>query len=144
MLYYKAFHCLTFFAIFFPNGLACIRLFITRIRRYLKANLLWAFILLFKFISLLWSNVKLISCSCQAITDLNKMKMMMFVILVFSLRVLGLHDSSKEGCNLRPVIHMLKHFGCLPKPIPSFACQGSCSSYVQVSFWCIYVYTYFK
>ncbi|CAG2117845.1 unnamed protein product [Medioppia subpectinata] len=45
---------------------------------------------------------------------------------------------SKEECHLRPVIHVLKHAGCVPKPIPSFACYGTCSSYVQVSgskFW---------
>ncbi|GIX96769.1 hypothetical protein CEXT_262101, partial [Caerostris extrusa] len=29
------------------------------------------------------------------------------------------------------VIHVLQQPGCIPKPIPSFACQGSCSSYVQ-------------
>ncbi|GBN18123.1 Bursicon [Araneus ventricosus] len=43
-----------------------------------------------------------------------------------------------EECHLRPVIHVLQQPGCIPKPIPSFACQGSCSSYVQVSgskFW---------
>ncbi|XP_021000643.1 bursicon [Parasteatoda tepidariorum] len=43
-----------------------------------------------------------------------------------------------EVCHLRPVIHVLQQPGCIPKPIPSFACQGSCSSYVQVSgskFW---------
>ncbi|KAL1466439.1 hypothetical protein MTO96_042732 [Rhipicephalus appendiculatus] len=38
----------------------------------------------------------------------------------------------EESCQLRPVIHVLKQPGCQPKPIPSFACQGSCSSYVQV------------
>ncbi|GBN06156.1 hypothetical protein AVEN_191211-1, partial [Araneus ventricosus] len=36
-----------------------------------------------------------------------------------------------EECHLRPVIHVLQQPGCIPKPIPSFACQGSCSSYVQ-------------
>lgn len=49
-------------------------------------------------------------------------------------------DSQALGdeCHLRPVIHVLRHPGCVPKPIPSFACQGTCSSYVQVSasrFW---------
>ncbi|KAH8009427.1 hypothetical protein MRX96_016766 [Rhipicephalus microplus] len=39
----------------------------------------------------------------------------------------------EESCQLRPVIHVLKQPGCQPKPIPSFACHGSCSSYVQVS-----------
>ncbi|XP_023244240.1 bursicon-like [Centruroides sculpturatus] len=43
-----------------------------------------------------------------------------------------------DECYLRPVIHVLQHPGCVPKPIPSFACQGRCFSYVQVSgskFW---------
>ncbi|RWS16401.1 mucin-5B-like protein, partial [Dinothrombium tinctorium] len=58
-----------------------------------------------------------------------------FLILMF---VCGHSYGNKEICHLRPVIHLLKHPGCMPKPIPSFACQGSCSSYVQVSgskFW---------
>ncbi|UXI23133.1 hippocampus abundant transcript 1 protein-like [Sarcoptes scabiei] len=41
-------------------------------------------------------------------------------------------------CHLRPVIHILQRSGCIPKPIPSFACYGTCNSYVQVSnskFW---------
>ncbi|XP_077552630.1 cuticle-tanning hormone bursicon [Haemaphysalis longicornis] len=45
----------------------------------------------------------------------------------------GLAIGPEESCQLRPVIHVLKQPGCQPKPIPSFACQGSCSSYVQVS-----------
>ena len=40
---------------------------------------------------------------------------------------------SREDCRLRPIIHQLKYPGCIPKSIPSFACQGHCSSYVQVS-----------
>lgn len=35
-------------------------------------------------------------------------------------------------CHLRPVIHILQRSGCIPKPIPSFACYGTCNSYVQV------------
>ncbi|GIY97179.1 bursicon [Caerostris extrusa] len=42
-------------------------------------------------------------------------------------------DGRGEECHLRPVIHVLQQPGCIPKPIPSFACQGSCSSYVQKS-----------
>ncbi|KAI2810515.1 hypothetical protein BLOT_001677 [Blomia tropicalis] len=41
-------------------------------------------------------------------------------------------------CHLRKVVHILQHPGCLPKPIPSYACYGTCSSFVQVSsskFW---------
>ncbi|KAG8182264.1 hypothetical protein JTE90_004720 [Oedothorax gibbosus] len=50
----------------------------------------------------------------------------------------SLSEGRGEVCHLRPVIHVLQQPGCIPKPIPSFACQGSCSSYVQVSgskFW---------
>merc|ERR1712088_1076027 len=38
-----------------------------------------------------------------------------------------------DECHLTPVIHVLQYPGCIPKPIPSFACQGRCTSYVQVS-----------
>lgn len=37
-----------------------------------------------------------------------------------------------EDCHIRRIIHVLKYPGCVPKSIPSFACQGHCSSYVQV------------
>uniref|UniRef100_A0ABD2VW70 DAN domain-containing protein n=1 Tax=Trichogramma kaykai TaxID=54128 RepID=A0ABD2VW70_9HYME len=37
-----------------------------------------------------------------------------------------------DKCVMIPVIHILQHTGCLPKPVPSFACIGKCSSYVQV------------
>jgi hypothetical protein len=37
-----------------------------------------------------------------------------------------------DECHLTPVIHVLQHPGCVPKPIPSFACTGICTSYVQV------------
>ena len=37
-----------------------------------------------------------------------------------------------DECHLTPVIHVLQHPGCIPKPIPSFACTGRCTSYVQV------------
>ncbi|CAB0014796.1 unnamed protein product [Nesidiocoris tenuis] len=36
--------------------------------------------------------------------------------------------------NVTPVIHVLQYPGCVPKPIPSFACQGRCSSYIQSSY----------
>nr|ABX55998.1 bursicon alpha [Daphnia arenata] len=38
-----------------------------------------------------------------------------------------------DECQLTPVIHVLQYPGCIPKPIPSFACTGKCTSYVQVS-----------
>jgi hypothetical protein len=37
-----------------------------------------------------------------------------------------------DECQLTPVIHVLQYPGCIPKPIPSFACTGKCTSYVQV------------
>lgn len=37
-----------------------------------------------------------------------------------------------DECSLTPVIHVLQYPGCVPKPIPSFACMGKCTSYVQV------------
>ena len=37
-----------------------------------------------------------------------------------------------DECHLTPVIHVLQYPGCIPKPIPSFACTGRCTSYVQV------------
>lgn len=42
--------------------------------------------------------------------------------------------SATDECSLTPVIHVLQYPGCVPKPIPSFACIGKCGSYVQVSF----------
>lgn len=37
------------------------------------------------------------------------------------------------SCQLVHVVHLLRHAGCQPKAIASFACSGRCSSYVQVS-----------
>ncbi|KAM3964982.1 LOW QUALITY PROTEIN: cuticle-tanning hormone bursicon [Aphomia sociella] len=42
------------------------------------------------------------------------------------------HMSAGQECQMTPVIHVLQP-GCVPKAIPSFACIGKCSSYVQVS-----------
>lgn len=43
---------------------------------------------------------------------------------------------SNDECQVTPVIHVLQYPGCVPKPIPSFACIGRCSSYLQVmSIW---------
>ncbi len=39
---------------------------------------------------------------------------------------------SGDECHLTPVIHVLQYPGCTPKPIPSYACTGRCTSYVQV------------
>nr|ACG50067.1 bursicon hormone alpha subunit [Callinectes sapidus] len=47
--------------------------------------------------------------------------------------VIGVDVARADECSLRPVIHILSYPGCTSKPIPSFACQGRCTSYVQVS-----------
>lgn len=39
---------------------------------------------------------------------------------------------STDECQVTPVIHVLQYPGCVPKPIPSFACIGRCASYIQV------------
>ncbi|XP_065164158.1 bursicon-like [Atheta coriaria] len=41
--------------------------------------------------------------------------------------------TSTDECQVTPVIHVLQYPGCVPKPIPSFACIGRCASYLQVS-----------
>lgn len=46
---------------------------------------------------------------------------------------MGTVPSWADECQLTPVIHVLQYPGCVPKPIPSFACMGKCTSYVQVS-----------
>ncbi|XP_073955205.1 cuticle-tanning hormone bursicon isoform X1 [Choristoneura fumiferana] len=38
-----------------------------------------------------------------------------------------------QDCVMTPVVHILKHPGCQPQLIPSYACVGKCSSYLQVS-----------
>lgn len=40
---------------------------------------------------------------------------------------------TSDECQVTPVIHVLQYPGCVPKPIPSFACIGRCESYIQVS-----------
>lgn len=46
---------------------------------------------------------------------------------------LEIQVSPVQECQVTPVIHVLQYPGCIPKPIPSFACIGKCTSYVQVS-----------
>lgn len=41
--------------------------------------------------------------------------------------------STTDECQVTPVIHVLQYPGCVPKPIPSFACTGRCASYIQVN-----------
>lgn len=54
------------------------------------------------------------------------------------LRMVKCEDAAKpspsDECQVTPVIHVLQYPGCVPKPIPSFACTGRCSSYLQVRF----------
>ena len=43
-----------------------------------------------------------------------------------------LTQTAADECKLTPVVHVLQYPGCVPKPIPSYACVGHCTSYVQV------------
>ena len=54
-------------------------------------------------------------------------------IIVFFVCSFIVSISNADECHLTPVFHVLKYPGCIPKPIPSFACTGKCTSYVQVS-----------
>ncbi|OWR44350.1 cuticle tanning hormone bursicon monomer [Danaus plexippus plexippus] len=64
-----------------------------------------------------------------------------FVSVFFLICYLGTKDVNGQEiqlppgqeCQMTPVIHVLQHPGCVPKPIPSYACIGKCTSYVQVS-----------
>lgn len=42
-------------------------------------------------------------------------------------------DIQRPSCQIVQIVHLLNHPGCQPKAIASFACSGSCPSYVQVS-----------
>ena len=53
---------------------------------------------------------------------------MLLILLTACLTTVAYGDE----CHLTPVIHVLQYPGCIPKPIPSFACTGRCTSYVQV------------
>ncbi|CAB0035051.1 unnamed protein product [Trichogramma brassicae] len=55
-----------------------------------------------------------------------------FTVQVQALDLLTVCSLETDKCVMIPVIHILQHIGCLPKPVPSFACIGKCSSYVQV------------
>lgn len=41
--------------------------------------------------------------------------------------------TSHFACQLVRIIQILQHPDCIPKAIDSFACSGTCPSYVQVS-----------
>ncbi|KAL2746941.1 bursicon isoform X1 [Vespula maculifrons] len=58
-------------------------------------------------------------------------------IVITSLVMCILFENTKaivgiDECQATPVIHFLQYPGCIPKPIPSYACRGRCSSYLQV------------
>lgn len=42
-------------------------------------------------------------------------------------------DYQQSSCQLVQIVHLLQQSGCQTKAIASFACLGSCQSYVQVS-----------
>lgn len=42
-------------------------------------------------------------------------------------------DYQPSACQLVQIVHLLQHPGCQSKAIASFACSGSCTSFVRVS-----------
>ena len=57
---------------------------------------------------------------------------LVILMLAVSGNILQYPTVMADDCQLTPVIHVLQYPGCIPKPIPSFACTGKCTSYVQV------------
>lgn len=103
---------------------------------------------LMKFVYLKHSYSDLVVWTLVMSTDLTfiNMNKPMLLILAYTC-VLNVHFAvlantnngelkeatrSSDECQVTPVIHVLQYPGCVPKPIPSFACIGRCSSYLQV------------
>ncbi|ELT93240.1 hypothetical protein CAPTEDRAFT_113601 [Capitella teleta] len=42
-------------------------------------------------------------------------------------------SDSRETCRLRRIIYRIDYEGCVPRRLLSFACQGQCHSYAQLS-----------
>ncbi|KAF7413702.1 hypothetical protein HZH68_002191 [Vespula germanica] len=66
------------------------------------------------------------------------MNFITYCVVITSLVMCILFENTKaivgiDECQATPVIHFLQYPGCIPKPIPSYACRGRCSSYLQVS-----------
>lgn len=60
-------------------------------------------------------------------------QLMAFGLLLFCVQSRVVAIVGVDECQVTPVIHVLQYSGCVPKPIPSFACTGRCSSYLQVN-----------
>ncbi|XP_071451875.1 bursicon [Hetaerina americana] len=58
---------------------------------------------------------------------------LLLLLLLAALWLPGGVRALSDQCQVTPVIHVLQYPGCVPKPIPSFACTGRCTSYLQVS-----------
>lgn len=73
----------------------------------------------------------------------GKMNGLSPTLLLLALVLVG---TQADECSLTPVIHILSYPGCNSKPIPSFACQGRCTSYVQVCWsfcgFCYFLFSY--
>ena len=93
-------------------------------------------------------------CTSETLHFQASMALITLAALVVSLFLAA--DVRGDECHLTPVIHVLQvvigssskdlpavwlplenlisqYPGCIPKPIPSFACTGRCTSYVQVN-----------
>ena len=87
-------------------------------------------------------------CNCTQLLIkyiINFRRARIYQPLMFLTASLLLGTMNADQCHLTPVFHVLKYPGCIPKPIPFFACTGKCTSYVQVRcnmhfFICLYHY----
>merc|ERR1712106_3436 len=70
-------------------------------------------------------------CTSETLHHQASMALITLTTLVVPLFLAA--NVNADECHLTPVIHVLQYPGCVPKPIPSFACTGRCTSYVQVS-----------
>ena len=83
-----------------------------------------------------WCLVTALTSMTQPVTPpAERVIMTWCLVLVTALAVVAsrLAQTTADECKLTPVVHVLQYPGCVPKPIPSYACVGHCTSYVQVS-----------
>lgn len=70
-----------------------------------------------------------------SVMHLKHFRLLMLYALLWQQSVIA---RAGDECELRRVMHEFQLPGCVRKLVPSYGCQGSCSSYVQVSsskFW---------
>lgn len=83
--------------------------------------------------SLALSPERMLAEDDQLINDLDKVEFDKLLVTNGLRDHLSTMDYYQPSCQLMQIVHLLKHPGCQSKAIASFACFGSCPSYVKVS-----------